>query len=104
MNLGPLNRRVRLYRNNPVTGLGGAVSDSLTPLRWLPVTIGDIDVPRSAQALREASKTEAAFTTRWNTSVVNDCYFDFEGERLRVVRWRVLGRREGMVFYGERVS
>lgn len=106
MNLGPLNRRARLWANTPTRGLGGAVSDSLTHLKWLPVTLGEVgqDNTEKVAAARDATMQAGVFTTRWLATVANNQFLDFEGVRYRIHRYRILGRREGMVLYGEQVK
>ncbi len=101
MNLGPLNRKARLWANNPTVGEGGAPSDVLTHLKWLPATVGEVDRPQALQAMREGNEVVATITTRYYRVASVGQFFDFEGARFRIQRIRVLGRNEGMVLYGE---
>lgn len=106
MNLGPLNRRGQLWANSPTKGIGGAPTNALTPLGWLPLTLGEVGVDNKEtnEAQRDATMQAGVFTTRYFVSVANDQFLDFEGTRFRIMRYRILGRREGLVLYCEQVK
>lgn len=108
MNLGPLNRRAVLYRNDHTLGEGGAPQDNLVRLRDLPVTVGDATAISSSTVTaveRDSQKHEGLWTTRWipNLDDKQEYRLTFEGRTYRVLRWREVGRRHGLVITGEAV-
>lgn len=103
--LGPLNRRGVLYRNDPTAGDGAAPVDNLTPLRNLYLTVDDNE-DDAAQVIgaRVSENADIVWKSRWFDGLTTDMFIIFEGQTFRVSRRKELDRRSGWRIWGTLVK
>ncbi len=104
LRLGPLNRRIQLWRDYPLIGASGAVTPRLRHVCYMPATLGEVGAKDDVVAMKDANMQSGMFTTRYKALDYTATYYvDFEGRRFRLARWKEVGRREGLVLFTEQV-
>lgn len=99
--LGPLNRRGALYRNDPTAAVGGAPVDNLTPLRNLYLTVVESeDSDAEVIATRVSENVDIVWKSRWFLVLATDMFITFEGETFRIKSRKEIGRRHGWLIAG----